>query len=61
MARIRTKPYRQGDRITLALPKDVDPELLKWINQQKKLSPAILELLTLQVKKMQKAVTYNKE
>lgn len=56
MSKTRKKIYRQGDRITVLIPKDASPELLKWINQQKKLSPAITDLLELQVKKIKNAL-----
>ncbi|MBO8160651.1 MAG: hypothetical protein H0Z24_03360 [Thermosipho sp. (in: Bacteria)] len=45
MPKVRTKPYNPGDRFTVKIPKDVDPILLKWLNNQKFLSPTVIQVL----------------
>lgn len=39
------KVYKAGDRVVLYLPNDVNPLLLKYINSQRQVSPAILEIV----------------
>ncbi|NBI07604.1 hypothetical protein [Senegalia massiliensis] len=46
MARIRTKPIRSGDKVTLLIPENADPKLLKMLNTPKYMSPYVIEILT---------------
>lgn len=45
MPRARSKAYKAGDKFTVQIPSDADPLLLKWINKQKFISPAVVELM----------------
>lgn len=46
MARYRSKPYRVGDKFTVQIPLEADKALIKWINNQKYLSPSVIDVLT---------------
>ena len=46
MPKVRTKKYKGGDRITLEIPREADPKLLRLLNTPKYVAPFIINILT---------------
>lgn len=44
MGRKRTKEITAGSQLILYLPQDIDPKVLKYLNEQANISKALLEL-----------------
>jgi hypothetical protein len=46
MPKIRRKSYKGGDRVTIQIPDNPDPKLLRLLNTPKYLSPYVIDILT---------------
>jgi hypothetical protein len=46
MPKIRKRAYKGGDRVTIQIPDNPDPKLLKLLNTPKYVSPYIIDILT---------------